>query len=160
LFLNQKKNLKYIWRFAKSKYNEDFSYSGIRRHFKNHVQYYLDIKKEVDKERAKIIQRFLREDVYIAEKLTEHLKWIEEEIKKKRQEGLHSVKEEELALEWIESARRTIDQILRWKDKLILPEEPKEDIAKVVIECIKDFPPELIDKFTKRWEEYESRKKT
>jgi len=62
-------------------------------------------------------------------------------------------------LKWLEEARLTIDQILRWRDKLEFPEISAEDIGDKIVECMKDFPPELIEKFLERWKQYvESRK--
>ena len=158
LYLNQKKNVKWIWRYAKSKYNEDVSYSAMVRHFKQHVQYYVDLRKEIDKQRAEIIRKYMYEDILIAQKIHEHLDLIEKQIKEKVNMPNRSPMDEKLMLEWINSARLSIEQLLKWKEKLILPEEDTEEIGKVIEDIIKDFPEEYQLKFIERWREYVSKR--
>ena len=159
MYLDKGMYVKDIWRYAVTKYGENISYPAFSRHFRYHVKQALEIQKKLDRERQALIRKYLQKDLYIAEKLSDHLEEIEERIAEKCRKKELSPQEEKMLLKWLEEARLTIDQILRWRDKLEFPEISAEDIGDKIVECMKDFPPELIEKFLERWKQYvESRK--
>jgi hypothetical protein len=151
LFLKEGVPVIRIWRLARGQYNEEISYKNFLNHFKKHLGIEDKTIPEMEKERKEILSKLFREDIELSNKIREHLKLIEEQIHKKAEEGFHTIEDEKLCLEWINSARLSIEQLLKWKDRLLPPEESKEDIGKLVVECIKDFPPEYVEKFLQRW---------
>ena len=74
----------------------------------------------------------------------------------KRGENDLSPEEEKLLLSYLAETRLIIEELLRWSEKLELEEE-KEPLVEKIIHCMRDFPPELIEKFLERWEEYDKR---
>jgi hypothetical protein len=64
--------------------------------------------------------------------------------------------DEKLLLEYIEEARLIIEELLRWSKELKLKEEEPTNLEARFVECMKDFPPELVKKFLDRWKSYGS----
>jgi len=145
-----------IWRLSSKSHPEEvISYFSFRRHFKNHVDYYLDIEKQVDYERKELYKRVLKQDITVAEQLLGNLKLCSEKIEKKAKEEHMEVQDEKVLLDWLSEARMTIEEILKWKDKIEWETpESEEDQVKKIMECMSDFPSELLLKFKERWDNY------
>ena len=147
-----------IFHLASKSHPEDgLSYYSIRRHFKNHVEYYLAIEKQVDKERKELYKRVLKQDIVVAEQLLDNLKLCNDKIQAKAKEDKLDPGDEKILLDWLSEARMTIEQVLKWKDKIEWETpESEEDLVKKIMDCMQDFPPELLLRFKERWEKYET----
>jgi len=155
LYLEERLPITDVYKIAVHKYGETFSYDALRRHMRNHVDFYMELRKRIDKERKELYSRVLRQDIMVAEQLLENLKICQQKIESLAKKQQITPKDEQILLKWLGEARLTIEEILKWKDK-IQWEEPKgsEEMIDVILRIIADFPEEYQIMFKERWEQY------
>lgn len=150
------KNIKEIWIYARSKYNEQFSYHSMQRHLL-HAKQYVQASIEVNKLRKKVIEESMKKDIEIVTRIERNLGICDRVIN----ESTTSIKENEVLTEEIikvlfqglTETRHIIELLLKWQKQINL--QPKEsDIEDRIMYSIQDFPLELKKKFLDRWESY------
>jgi len=156
--LRLEKNWTYpqLSKYAKEKYNEDILPASFSYHFRMHCQPYIERMKKASKYRREVVKAQIKKDIMIAKQLTKNLEICANKIQEKLKQENLSPEEEKLLLSYLAETRLIIEELLRWSEKLELEEE-KEPIVEKIINCMRDFPPELIEKFLERWEEYDKR---
>jgi len=145
-----------ISKYAKEKYNEDIPHWTFAYHFKAHCQPYIESLVKSSRYRKEVVRAQIKKDIVIARQLTKNLEICADKIREKLHKGELTKDEEKLLLDYLAETRLTIEELLRWSEKLKLEEEEPTTLERIV-NCMKDFPPEYIELFLKRWEEHEER---
>ena len=151
----ERKSIKEIQEYAKEKYGEDIGYYSFVRHFNNHVEVYLNELRKSSQLRQKVLRESIRKDIQIAQRLTRNLEICSNKIESLVQSASLSKDEEKVLLDYLAETRLIIEELLKWSSKIQL-EPAKEDIFTRILYCMEDFPPELIEKFRERWENFGS----
>jgi len=159
LYLTGKMNMKEILQYAREKYGETFSYPSLSRHFRNHVDPYVEMGRKVDRIRNKFIEEQIKKDIEIAKRLTRNLEicaeMIEKYITELQNEGLSKDREDSLR-KWLTETRMTIDTALRYSKELQLDKKKPMDENKlldIVEKCLDEIPDEYASAFKKKWDE-------
>lgn len=153
LYLNEKWDVYHIWNKAIKEYGESVSYQAMARHFQHHVESIIAKRKEIDKARNDMLGKYLQEDIEVAKRINEHMEIVEKQIKAYATTQKLDPEEIRVILELINSARLSIEQLLKWRDKLMPKEKPIEDLATKLMDIVNDFPQEYLEKFSKRLNE-------
>jgi len=145
--------IKEIWRIAKTEFKEDIPIHSFYYHFRHHLERIIKEGEKASKLRQDAIEEEIYKSMDAARMLRTNLERCAE------QSGvltdISNPKERKEMRSIISISNETIGLILRFLDKLEVKSKlTEEDIFKKVIQCIKDFPPELILEFTKKWKEY------
>lgn len=158
LKLKDKRTIKYIAQYAEATLSERISYDSFQRHFKNHLHSVIEAHEKADKLRNEVIERNIRKDIQLAEKLSNNLELVStliaEMLDKKKIEGELSLQDYNLLLKYIDVTDRLANTFMKWSDKLKLVAQTDKLFDKIV-HCMHDFPPDLIELFEKRWLKYE-----
>jgi DNA repair exonuclease SbcCD ATPase subunit len=158
LRLREKKTYMELSEIAATKYGEFIHWTAFRRHMTRHCLPYIEHEIKTNKLRKEIIQAQIKKDILIAQQLTEALEICRNKIQEKLQKEQLDETDEKLLLEYIEEARLIIEALLKWSKELKFEETSEQDLERRIIECIKDFPPDLIQLFLERWKSYGSNK--
>jgi hypothetical protein len=159
MFLQEGKSAKQIWQYARTDKKETMSYQGMARHFKKHVKPILDKKRKDDEEMNVVLAKCLEDDVHIAKKIRDHLKIIEDQISKLSKNDILEPETATLIMNWMNQARMTIEQLLKYKDRLMPKQEKIEDFSDDLVKMVEDFPSEYLEVFTTRLTKYINDKK-
>lgn len=154
LRLKQNKTIKEIWIIATTKYNDPIGYYSFVRHFE-HLEKEKDSLIQYSKVRDQIVKESIEKDIEAAKRIRANLQICAERIEKYAKQESLTREEEKSLLEFIHESTLLIEQLLKWGEKLNIQPAPT-DIFQRILDCMKDFPPELIDKFAERWNKYES----
>jgi len=116
----------------------------------------IEATKEASKLREKEVEKEIYKTIDAAKILRRNLDRCNEQF-----EQLRDVRDKTIRAEIrkiINLSNDTLSLILRFLDKIqIKPKITEEDIFEKIVHCMKDFPPDLIIKFTQAWnEKYES----
>jgi ElaB/YqjD/DUF883 family membrane-anchored ribosome-binding protein len=133
--------------------DKHFRYYHLQKHFENHVEAIIDSQTKSSKLRDEVVKENIKKDIAIARRLTKNLDMVAQQIDEIA-ERLDNPVEQEMFLKFIAESRMIVEQLLKWGSKLNL-EESSEDLMKKIMDCLRDFPPDLIQKFIDRWEEHE-----
>jgi len=147
-------DVKEIWKYAIDKYNENISYASFQRHFKHHVEEYIETIKRVNKLRDRIVKEEIKKDIEIAKQLRRNLEICSEKIESIIDKGDLSKEDESILLDYLGETRMIIEQLLKWSSKIQLQTASEDEIYNRILNCIRDFPYELIVKFKSRWEHW------
>jgi len=150
------KNVKEIWIYARSKYNEPFSYHSMQRHLL-HAKQYVQASIEVNKLRKKVIEESMKKDIEIATRIERNLgicdRVINERAASLKENDMLTEEDLKVLFQGLTETRHIIELLLKWQKQLNL--QPKESqIEDRVMYSIQDFPLELKKKFLDRWEAY------
>jgi hypothetical protein len=145
------KKVSEILEYSRGK-GDTFSYNSLVRHLKLHSR-----NKQVSnrEDRDKLLKEELGSSVNIIRKLNKNL-----EVCSSRIDSLleGSSPNSEL-LKFLGETRMTIQTLRNFmKDFNIKEIDQKEDIFNRMLYCMHDFPPDIIEKFSTRWNEYNSEK--
>jgi len=157
LFLDEKWEIKDIWRYAKIKKNEDIPYDSFRYHFKHHVKEIVEATVKASRLRDKKIKEEISKTIDISTKLRENLEriqaMIDTELDKEENVDIS------LLLELMKEARQLYKLLLDYSEKLDLgPSIDKESLYDQVIESLIEaqIPDSLIFKFSEAWKKREN----
>jgi len=143
-------------RIAFTQHNEIISWEAFRRHFTKHCLPFIEEAVKSSKFRDEVIKAQIKKDVLIAQQLTEALEICRKKMLEKLKKDPMEESDEKLLLEYIEEARLIIEELLRWSKELKLKEEEPTNLEARFVECMKDFPLDLVKKFLDRWKSFGS----
>jgi len=153
LRISKRLRIKEIYQYAKTKYNERFSYSAMARHFRNHVKPIIEASIRADKIRKEIIEEEIHKDIQIATTLRKNLETLAKQIELVSEDILNPDDRKE-ARDVVARINDTVELLLRFSDKIKLEKkESEEDIYDRVIYALEG---QNIDwqLFRKRWETF------
>jgi len=156
MYLEEKKRIKEIWIIARNKYNEKISYDAMRRHMRNHVDYYLKLEKRIKEEKQRLYERIIKQDLKAAERLVKNLEICSDRIEELARRKDLTPKDQELLLKWLSETRLLAEEIIEWGQKIdfTLPSEDSDTIVDIIKDVIKDFPEEYQILLIERLENY------
>jgi hypothetical protein len=151
--------IKSIYRYAKEKYKENFSYDSIRNHMNNHVEEYIEARVRSSRLREKVVTKEVYKQIEISRNLRTNIERLQQIIND-RLERINSDEDLTILLALLREARQLYELLLKYDEKIDLkPDIDKEELYNRVIECLIniDIPNEYIVRFEKEWEQYESK---
>jgi len=152
--LRLKKKLRYIdiKQIIKNKYGEDIAISSLSRHFTKHVEEYYKASLQADRFRLRYIKEQINAIVKAAKSIREQMEILEQQLRHvvDRMNDPNARKE---AREIMRSTRELVELMFRFEDKFKTDSVTQSEIYEKIMLCIRDFPPDLINKFVERWEE-------
>jgi hypothetical protein len=96
-----------------------------------------------------MLAKLLADDIEIATKIHDHMRFIEAQLFTYRGREL-SPEEARTAVEWLNQARLSIEQLLKWREKLMPDQLTIEDVAQKLMDIVADFPPEYLEIYVDR----------
>jgi predicted nucleic acid-binding Zn-ribbon protein len=147
-----------ILKYSNETYNEThLKYHHFQRHFQDHMAYIVTEGIKVSQLRDQVIKESIKKTIEIAKRITRDLEivaegvdvWADRVDKNPDDDNAH-VK----LMEYLEESRLIFEQFLKWEAKLDVIDTGEETFTKIM-KCIEDFPPDLISKFSDRWEHYD-----
>jgi hypothetical protein len=156
LRLQEKKTYMELSEIAAKQYNEMIHWNAFRRHMTRHCLPFIEHAVKSSKFREEVIKAQIKKDVLIATQLTEALEICRNKIQEKLKLKDMDESDEKLLLEYIEEARLIIEALLKWSKELKLEQDTSQNIENKIIECMKDFPPDLVQLFLERWKSHGS----
>ena len=149
-------SIKEITRVAHSKYGEiHLKYFNFQKHFANHVQTLVSETIKANQLRDKVVRETIKRDIEVVKTFSRNLELVTSRIDtiSKEIESLEDIKKYgKMLLNFLGEARLTIDQYLKFSNKLDI-QDTSDDLFKKMMKCMYDFPPELLKKFSDRWNE-------
>jgi len=120
----------------------------LMNHKKKHID--LSIRKaQLGKDQQDRLDEILSSDIEIAMRLNRHLNLIEKQVESFSNKTL-TPEEAKVAVDWLNQARLTIEQLLKWKERLMPDEFDLEQLGSKLIDLVKDFPDEYLKLFSER----------
>jgi len=152
--LRLKKKLKYIEikQILRHKYGWDISISALSRHFTRHVEDYYKASLEADKFRLRYVKEQINAIVRAAKSIREQMEILQQQLSQvlERAEDPEARRE---AREIMRSIRELVELMFRFEDKFKTDNRTTSEIYDKIMLCLRDFPPDLVNKFIQRWEE-------
>jgi len=155
LYLNERWEVKDIWRHSKIKLKDDINYKSFLYHFRNHVQNLVDASVEASKLRNEKVKEEIYKAIDISKKLRGNIERIQEIIDKELEKD---EKDFPYLLEVMREARQLYKLLLEYSEKLDLgPTIDKDSIYDKVIECLieSQIPDEYLYRFDQEWKKKE-----
>lgn len=145
-----------IQQYALEKYNEKYSYTSMHRHLTKHVKAVVEARVKSEVAQDEYIKAQLEKGGEVAKRLINNLKICDERIRELLQSEL-SQEDKKILLQYLGEVRQTIELLLRYMDRIQLKREDENAIFNKILYCMQDFPVEFLEKFKKKWIEYELR---
>ena len=149
-------NIKDIWKYSRTKKNENIPYHSFVYHMRNHLEKVIESGVKSSELRKERIRDEIYKTIAISENLRKNIervqKMIDEEMSKRER------KDTKLLLALLQEARQLYKLLMDYSDKIDLgPEVDKETIYDQVIQCMisAQIPDEWIHRFVKEWEKIE-----
>jgi len=149
--------IKEVWRYAITKYNERFSYESLRRHAKNHVEELVRTQVEASKLRQKRIDEEIQKSIEISEQLRRNLQLCNDQIQELSKDVSDPNRRREIR-DVIGKINQTVELLLRFSDKLTKSEsrmDPEEVLIDRLRYALQDIPWEYASKILERFKQYE-----
>lgn len=149
--------VKDVWqKIALDKYGEShLQYHHFQKHCANHIEVIVSESVKANRLRDQVIKEVIKKDVEIIKTFSHNLELVADRVDTiaKEMDSLEAIERHgELFIKFISESRQTIEQFLKWSAKLNV-QDTNEDTFNIIIKCMYDFPPELLDKFAIRWKE-------
>lgn len=144
--------IKEIFAYSQNKYNEKhLRYHHFQKHFSTHVEELVETQVKASRIRDEYVKTVIKKDMEIVKRMSRNLEIVADKIEEKAA-NMDNPVAEEMFLKFATEGRMIIEQYLKWGSKVQL-QDTTQDVFNRVIECMIDFPSELISKFIERWKE-------
>ena len=151
------KTIQDIVAYARDKYGEGWlKYYHFQRHFQEHMAYVVTEGIKVSKLRDEVIKESIKKTIEIAKRITRDLDIVADAVDTwadKVKDNPNDEVAHDRLLDYLEESRHIFDQYFKWQKDLEVTDTGEETFLKIM-KCIEDFPPDLIAKFSDRWENY------
>ena len=149
------REVKLIWRLSKTDYKDNINLHSFYYHFQNHLENIIEEGVKASKFREKQIEKEIYQSIEAAMALRQNLVLSNKQLEMLKDKMDDPEVRKEIR-DIMFKSNQTIELILRFIDKLqSRPKDSTENVFEKIIFCMKDFPPELILKFTERWKDYD-----
>ena len=157
-YLEDKRDVQWIWRMAKEKYSDPNGYSAFLRHFKNHVDKQIEIRTAIEKEKNELYKKVIKGSIQVGDQLLSNLELCSTKIKtimEKNSEDFTPV-DEGILLKYMSETRMTVEQILKWRDQLqVDTTSDQTPIVEQILEIMKQtIPVEHLINFNEAWDRH------
>lgn len=147
-----------IVNYANTHYGETYlKYYHFQRHFADHMAYVVTEGVKVSKLRDEVIKESIKKTIEIAKRIQRDLDIVADAVDTWADKVADNPNDEianDRLLAYLEESRHIFDQALKWEEKLDVSDTGEETFAKIM-NCIEDFPADLIAKFADRWQHYD-----
>ena len=152
--LRIKKQLPYreIIQFAKNNHQEYFTFASISRHFTNHVEFYDKNRIQSDKLRLQYVKEQMDSTIKAAKSIREQMEVLDKQMESLAAKSNDPEARKE-AREIMHSTKELVELMFKFEDKFKNEDKDTKEMYDKIMEILKDFPPEYIDKFVSRWSE-------
>ena len=159
LRLNKKMTYRDIKQIAKNKYNEELSMSCIARHFRDHVESYIDERIKSSKLRERYVKERLKEHINASINIVKTINMLNEQLLQVEKDMSDPKARKEMR-----DIARTLDSVLqtalRYKNEIKPVEEEQEtDVYDRLLWALQEahIPVEYIKQIKDKWDEYDKK---
>lgn len=150
-------NIQDILKFAHETYGENhLKYHHFQRHFQEHMSYVVTEGIKVSKLRDEAIKESIKKTIEVAKRIQRSMDIVADNVDTwatKVSDNPDNEVANEMLLNYLNESRLIFEQALKWESKLDVADTGEETFSKIM-KCLEDFPPDLINKFIDRWENY------
>lgn len=154
--LNKKMTYRDIQQIARNKYEEGLTLSSLSRHFRDHVETYIDERLKSSKLREKYVKERLKEHINASINLVNTLNMLNTQLTQLGDDMADPVIRKE-ARSIAMTINNVLQTALRFKDEIKPVEEEKDtDVYDRLLWTLEqaDVPVEYIKKIRDKWEQY------
>jgi len=147
-------NIKDIWKYAKTKKDENIPYHTFLYHMKNHLDVIINSGVESSKLRREKIKEEIYKTIAVSENLRKNIEKVQSMIDTLMQD-INKDTDMKLLLSLLQEARQLYKLLLDYSDKIDLePAVDKDAIYDEIVQCMisAQIPDRWIHEFIKEWE--------
>jgi hypothetical protein len=153
MYLEDKRDVEYVWRYSKEKYGEEIGYSSFLRHFRNDVDKQIEYRRAIEKEKGEVYKKVIKGTMQVGESLLKNLELCNTKIQNIIAQDDPTAADETILLKYMSETRMTIEQIFKWRDQMNVNdvEDERPMIEQIMDTMKKTIPVEHLITFNEEW---------